>query len=99
MTMLSKTFLTIAVGGLTLGSVVAYCGDNASPVALTAVLPLGAVALGLFLIVFALEKEVAVYDQEQALKGPAPQCNTAGTSQLSQAGSQPTAVEIKNKTL
>lgn len=77
MTILSKTFLTVAIGGLTLGSIVAYYGESASPTVLAAVLPLGAVAFGMFLIVFMLEKEVASYDREQAMKVEAPQCSTA----------------------
>lgn len=77
MTGLSKTFLTVAIGGLTLGSIIASCGESASHVVLAAVLPLGAVAFGMFLIVFMLEKEVASYDREQAMKEEAPQCNTA----------------------
>lgn len=77
MTVLAKALLTVAVAGLAVGSIVASYGDNASPVALTAVLPLGAVAFGMFLIVFVLQREVAVYDREQAVKRPASQCDIA----------------------
>lgn len=76
MTNLSKISLTVAIAGLAGGSIVASYGENASPVALAAMLPLGAVAFGLFLIVFTLEKEVADYDREQAAKGLAPRCDT-----------------------
>ncbi|HEX3627007.1 MAG TPA: hypothetical protein VH280_16480 [Verrucomicrobiae bacterium] len=76
MNILSKTFLTVAIVGLAGGSVIAWLGDAPRPLALAAVLPLGVVAWGLFLIVFALQKEVAVYDREQAMKGPAPRGNT-----------------------
>ena len=97
MTILSKTLLTVAIGGLTLGSIVACCGDNANPVALAAVLPLGAVAFGLFLIVFMLEKEVASYDREQATKGPAPQCNAAPAPKTEINHLRPTAVQLKER--
>lgn len=97
MTTLSKTLLTIAILGLAVGGIVAYFGDAASPVALTAVLPLGAVAFGSFLIVFVLQKEVACYDQEQAMKGPAPECNTAAEPAQSNANSRPAAGQLKEK--
>lgn len=97
MTILPKTLLTVAVTGLTLGSVIASYGDNANPLALAAVLPLGAVAFGLFLIVFALEKEVAVFDREQATKGPAPQCDAAPAPKNKEVGSQAGAVQLKQK--
>lgn len=99
MNILSKTLLAIAVGGLTVGSIVAHYGDNASPVALAAVLPLGAVAFGLFLIVFMLQKEVALFDREQARKKPTPNGNTASTPKKSEACSQPTVVQLKEKTV
>ncbi|HTV42087.1 MAG TPA: hypothetical protein VMF08_16070 [Candidatus Sulfotelmatobacter sp.] len=93
MTTLSKILLTIATTGLAGGSVVAFYGDNASPVALAVVLPLGAVAFGMFLIVFMLEKEVASYDQEQALKRPAPMQHRSSAKDRNQpfaANSRPT---------
>jgi len=99
MTILSKTLLTVAVGGLTLGSIVAHYGDDAGPVALTAVLPLGAVAFGLFLIVFALEKEVASYDREQAMKGPALQCDTAPAPMRRDVRLQPITVSTREKAI
>ena len=67
MTTLSKILLTVAVTGLAGGSIIDSYGNLSNP-AWTAVLPLGAIAFGLFLIVFMLEKEVAAYDKEQAEK-------------------------------
>ena len=67
MTTPSKILLAVAVTGLTGGILIDDHGVNASP-ALSAVLPLGAIASGLFLIVFMMEKEVAKYDEEQAKK-------------------------------
>ncbi|HEV2330334.1 MAG TPA: hypothetical protein VGY56_16250 [Verrucomicrobiae bacterium] len=97
MTALSKTLLAVAITGLTSGIIVACYGENVSPLALTLMLPLGAVAFGLFLIVFALQKEVAVYDQEQAMKGPAPQCNTAVPPKTSESPLRSTAGQLKEK--
>ena len=67
MTKLSKILLSVAVAGIGVGSVIASIGVNGHPW-LAALLPLGAVSLGLFLIVFMLEKEMAKYDEEQATK-------------------------------
>jgi len=95
MTNLSKILLSVAVPGLTLGSVIAYHGDIPSP-ALTVVLPLGAISFGLFLIVFALEREVAVDDLEKAEKKPAPQCNTAAAPNKKEFCPHPTTVQKKS---
>ncbi|HXC35261.1 MAG TPA: hypothetical protein VNV43_05260 [Candidatus Acidoferrales bacterium] len=97
MTTLSKILLAVAIVGLTGGIIVACYGENVSPLVLTLVLPLGAVAFGLFLIVFALQKEVSIYDQEQAMKGPAPKCNTAVAPKKSESSSRPTAGQLKEK--
>lgn len=91
MTILSKTLLAVAIVGLTGGSFIASYGDNARPMALAVVLPLGAVAFGMFLIVFALQKEVAVYDREQAMKEQAPRCNTVPGSETKEIRPQPGA--------
>ena len=97
MTNLSKISLTVAIVGLAGGSIVAYYGENASPVALAVMLPLGAVAFGLFLILFTLEKEVAVYDREQAAKGLAPRCAPAPNKK--EICSQPAVVQRKVQTV
>ncbi len=78
MTSLSKILLTVAVVGLTGGGMIDFYGVKANP-ALAVVLPLGAIAFGLFLIVFMLEKEVAKYDEEQAKKMQPLECNTTPT--------------------
>ncbi|HEU6449156.1 MAG TPA: hypothetical protein VFV23_12025 [Verrucomicrobiae bacterium] len=67
MTTLSKTLLAGAVVGLFGGSVIDFGDFNLAP-GWTAVLPLGAIALGMFLIVLALEKEVSKFDAEEAEK-------------------------------
>ena len=97
MTTLSKTFLTIAIVGLTAGTIVAACGDNVSPT-LTVVLPFGAIAFGLFLIAFILEKEVAIYDQEQAAKF-ASQGNTAPAPDKKEIDAHPKTLQRKEQTV
>ena len=68
MTTLSKILLTAAIIGLAGGGVLDfYCNANTNSIA-TAVLPLGAIAFGAFLIVFMLEKEMAKFDEEEARK-------------------------------
>jgi hypothetical protein len=76
MTTLPKILLTVAVTGLTGGIIIDHHGVG-DYLFLAVVLPLGAVAFGLFLIVFMLEKEVAKYDEEQAPKLQLLPCNTA----------------------
>ena len=51
--------------GLVAGSIVDFGGFNLNP-AWTVALPFGAVAYGLFLISFMLEKEVAKFDEDQS---------------------------------
>ena len=75
MTRFTTILLTIAITGLAVGTFVASQGQLATP-ALALVLPIGAVAFGLFLIALALQKEVAVYDREQALKKKSSGYNT-----------------------
>jgi hypothetical protein len=65
MTKLSKTLLAISVTGLVAGSIVDFGGFNLNP-AWTVALPFGAIAYGLFLISFMLEKEVAKFDEDEA---------------------------------
>src|SRR5215472_1761921 len=67
MTTLSKILLTVAITCTAAGIVIASLDTLASPM-LAAVLPLGAITFGMFLIVFMMEKEVAKYDEEQASK-------------------------------
>lgn len=67
MTTPSKILLTAAVIGLVGGSIIDFCATKDIP-GLFAVLPLGAIAFGLFLIAFTLEKEMTKYDKEQAEK-------------------------------
>jgi hypothetical protein len=51
--------------GLVAGSIIDFSGFNLNP-AWTVVLPVGAIAYGLFLISFMLEKEVAKFDEDEA---------------------------------
>ena len=65
MTILSKTLLAISVTGLVAGIIIDFGGFNLNPV-WTVALPFGAIAYGLFLISFMLEKEVAKFDEDEA---------------------------------
>ena len=65
MTTISKTLLVFSVTGLAAGSVIDFSGINLNP-AWTVALPVGAIAYGLFLISFMLEKEVAKFDADEA---------------------------------
>jgi len=67
MTTLSKTLLAASITGFVTGSVIDFGGLNLNP-AWTVSLPVGAVTFGLFLISFMLEKEMAKFDEEEAMK-------------------------------
>jgi universal stress protein A len=67
MTTPSKILLAVSITSLIGGIMIDHQGVGTNPW-LAAVMPLGAVAFGLFLIVFTMEKEVASYEQEQAKK-------------------------------
>lgn len=97
MTHLSKFLLTAAIAGLGGGSVIDFYYVKANP-ALAAVLPLGAIAFGLFLIVFMLEKEVAKYDEEQGRKMQLIKGNTAPAS-FRPAAAAPITARLKEKAL
>lgn len=75
MTTLSKILLAVTPAGLAGGGVIDfYCNANVNPL-LPAVLPVGAIAFGAFLIVFMLEKEMAKFDEEEAKKRQVIECN------------------------
>jgi hypothetical protein len=65
MTTLSKTLLAVTITGLVAGSIIDFGGFNLNP-AWTVALPFGAIAYGMFLISFMLEKEVAKFDGDEA---------------------------------
>lgn len=85
MTILPKTLLIVAIIGLTAGSIVAVYGDPATP-AVAALLPLGAIAFGMFLIVLILEKEMAAYDREEANKPQPVAPSAAATGNIQKNG-------------
>jgi hypothetical protein len=67
MTKLPKILLAVSLTALATGFVVTF-GPVQAPLLLTAAMPLGAVCLGLFLVTFALQKEVAGFDEEQRVR-------------------------------
>jgi hypothetical protein len=96
MTVLSKTPLAVAVTGLTGGIAIDSPGVLANP-ALPVVLPASAVAFGLFLIVFMLDKEVACYDIGQKNKLESLSCNTTAAKPQPQSPSQPIIAALKGR--
>jgi hypothetical protein len=67
MTTASKILSAVAAAGLIGGLVIDTQNINSHP-GLAALLPAGAIVFGVFLVVFMLEREMAKYDREQALK-------------------------------
>ncbi len=67
MTSLYKTLLAVSVTGFAVGGVLDFGGFRINP-AWTVVLPVGAIAYGMFLISFMLEKEVAKFDADRELQ-------------------------------
>ena len=65
MTTLSKTSLAVAIIGMVAGGILDFGGFKLNPV-WAVVLPIGAIAYGMFLISFMLEKEVAKFNEEAA---------------------------------
>ena len=98
MTTLSKTFLAVSVTGFAAGSVIDFGGFNVIP-ALTVALPLGAVFFGLFLISFMLEKEMAKFDEEELRKLQLIQCSPVVPMPKQKRATQPTIIQLKEKTL
>ena|SRR5215469_7260432 len=98
MTLLSKILLTVAITSLAAGSVIASLDTLASPM-LAAVLPLGAIAFGMFLIVFMMEKEIAKYDEEQASKTQQHQSNAAAPAAGREPAPQSPTVYLREKML
>jgi hypothetical protein len=64
MTTMSKTLLSVTVTGLVAGSIIDFGRLNLNP-SWEVVLPFGAIAYGLFMISFMLEKEAAGFDEDE----------------------------------
>jgi len=64
MTRIPNVLLAVSLIALAIGSVTAF-GNPEIPVGWTAMMPLGAVCLGLFLVTFLLQQEVARFDEEE----------------------------------
>jgi hypothetical protein len=67
MTKATKTFLVLSLAGFAAGVWIDSSGQPVDP-KWTAVLPMGAVFFGLFLIFLMLQKEMAAFDREKAAK-------------------------------
>jgi hypothetical protein len=68
MTTLSRTILAASVTGLVAGGIIDYRGVHLDA-AWAVVLPFGAIFYGMFLISFMMEKEVAKFDEDEAIAG------------------------------
>ena len=64
MTRIPKVLLAGSLAAFAVGSVVAF-GNPEIPVGWTVAMPVGAVGLGLFLVTFLLQQEVARFDEEE----------------------------------
>lgn len=64
MTRIPKVLLAVSLTAFVFGGAVTF-GTNAFPITWTVAMPLGAVCLGLFLVTFLLQKEVALFDEEE----------------------------------
>jgi hypothetical protein len=98
MTTLSKTFLAISATGFVTGSIVDFGGFSVNP-SWTVALPLGAVFFGLFLILFMLEKEMAKFDEEESMKLQLIQSSPALPVLKQKPITQPTIIQLKERTL
>jgi hypothetical protein len=67
MTNATKIFLALSVIGFAVGGIVDF-GNFAVNPAWTVAMPVGVIFLGLFLIWFVLEKEMAAFDTEETKK-------------------------------
>jgi hypothetical protein len=97
MTTLPKILLTVAITGLCGGAIIDYHYTNANP-GVTAVLPLGAIAFGLFLISLMMQGEMAKFDEEQAKKMQLLEGNTAATATRKERAIPLDAVRLQEKT-
>ena len=102
MTTASKILATVSVTGLVGGSIIDYYRIPTNPAAnpaLAALLPLGAIAFGLFLIVFMMEKEVAKYDEEEARKLQLRHRDALKPASPQKSADRPISMQLKEKVL
>ena len=64
MTRIPKALLAVSLTAFAIGGVAAY-GNPEIPVGWTVAMPVGVVGLGLFLLTFLLQQEVARFDEEE----------------------------------
>lgn len=79
MTRIPKVLLAVSLTMFVFGGVVTF-GTDAFPLAWTVAMPLGAVCLGLFLLTFLLQKEVALFDEEERARLELANSHAARTS-------------------
>ena len=96
--MLAKILLVAGVSGMA-GGIVIDCRNAFNIPELSAVLPLGTIALGAFFIMFILQNEMAKYDEEQRSKLPPEPKKTAGVAPGPEIISSPSVAGLKGKTI
>jgi len=94
MTTATKTFLAVSLTGFALGAVIDFGGFPVNPM-LTVALPVGAIFLGVFLVSLIVEKEVALYDAEQAKKFALARQYPTPKPEPAPARANPSTYEIK----
>jgi hypothetical protein len=94
MTTLSKTLLAFSVIGLVAGSIIDFCGFDLNP-AWTVALPVGAIAYGLFLISFMLEKEVAKFEADEAKELQLIEDNYPASAPQRKPADQPIMIQLQ----
>jgi len=80
--------------GFVAGGIIDFGGFNLNP-SWTVALPLGAVFFGLFLISFMLEKEMAGFDEEEAIKLKLAERNTPAPAPRQEPFGQTTGIQFK----
>jgi hypothetical protein len=93
MTTVSKTLLAFSVIGLVAGSIIDFGGFDLNP-AWTVALPVGAIAYGLFLISFILEKEVAKFDEDEAKELQLIEDNYPASTPRRKPAAQPILIQL-----
>ena len=82
-----------SVTGLVAGSIIDFGGFDLNP-AWTVALPFGAIAYGLFLISFMLEKEVATFDADEAKEWQLIQANYPASASKRKPTAQPILIQL-----
>jgi hypothetical protein len=98
MTIFTKTLLAASLIGFILGGVIDFSNLTTNPT-WTVAMPLGAVFFGLFLISYMLQKEMAEFDREEALKLQLVAHETPEPAPRQKTSDSTAKVRLKEKTI